>query len=202
MINYGGYETALSFIGHYAACNAAIAVELALGLCNKGIQIEDEAILAGLAAAENRSSIRILCRRPLLILDACHTPQQVRALTNVLRKAKLEHLSAVVGLSDDAGCDAFFAALETGFLDEDKDTEKNRMPGMADNPFDKVYLVTPPACTPAQAKRIAEKAKFHFDITVCETLADAAQQARADKNHGVLICGGEEIVRMAEDLLQ
>ena len=62
-------------LGRHAAGSAAIAVELALALCKKGYDIPDEAILEGLAAVENRSSIRVLSQRPLVVLDACRTPQ-------------------------------------------------------------------------------------------------------------------------------
>jgi folylpolyglutamate synthase/dihydropteroate synthase len=94
--------------------------------------------------------------------------------------------------------------METGFLSEDEDTEKNRMPGMATNPFDKVYLVSPPSCTAEQTARIAQKAKFHFDVTCCESLSAALDAARADaraESRGILICGGEEIVAQAAESL-
>ena len=58
-VDYGGYTVPLAFLGRHAAGNAAMAVELALALCRKEIEITDEAILEGLAAVENRSSIRV-----------------------------------------------------------------------------------------------------------------------------------------------
>ena len=61
------------FWGRHAAGNAAMAVELALALCRKGANISDEAILDGIAAVDNRCSIRVLSQRPLVILDACRT---------------------------------------------------------------------------------------------------------------------------------
>ena len=73
-VDYGGYTAPLAFLGRHAAGNAAVAVELALALWRKGFEIPDEAILAGLAAVENRSSIRVLSQKPLIILDACRTP--------------------------------------------------------------------------------------------------------------------------------
>ena len=73
-VDYGGYTVPLAFLGRHAAGSAAIAVETALALCKKGLDISDDAILEGLAAVENRSSIRVLAQRPLIILDACRTP--------------------------------------------------------------------------------------------------------------------------------
>lgn len=202
LVNYGGYEAALPFIGRHAAGNAAVAVELALGLWRRGFEIPDEAILAGLAAVKNTSSICIVHRRPLVILDACHTPQQAQALARVLRMAQLEHLSAVVGLTTEEGAEAFFTALETGFLPKDKATEKDRMPGMADNPFDKFYLAVPEGCPAALADKLAEKAKFHFDVEVCAGLEQALERARRDKNDGVLVCGGEQATAQAARYLK
>ena len=42
-VDYGGYEVPPAFPGYHAACNAAIAVELALALWRKGFDIPDEA---------------------------------------------------------------------------------------------------------------------------------------------------------------
>ena len=67
-VDYGGYTVPLAFLGRHAAGNAAMAVELALALCRKGFDIPDEAILDGLAAVKNRSSIRVISQRPLVIL--------------------------------------------------------------------------------------------------------------------------------------
>ena len=83
-VDYGGYTVPLAFLGRHAAGNAAMAVELALALCRKEVDISDEAILEGIAAVDNRCSIRVLSQRPLVILDACRTPQQAAALLRVL----------------------------------------------------------------------------------------------------------------------
>ena len=98
-VDYGGYTVPLAFLGRHAAGSAAMAVELSLALCRKGFDITDDAILEGLAAVENRSSIRVISQRPLIILDACRTPQQATALLRVLNMAKVRHMSAIIGLA-------------------------------------------------------------------------------------------------------
>ena len=45
----------------------------------------------------------MLSQRPLVILDACRTPQQAMALLRVLNMAKVRHMSAVVGLAEEEG---------------------------------------------------------------------------------------------------
>ena len=141
-VDYGGYTVPLAFLGRHAAGNAAMAVELALALCRKEVDISDEAILDGIAAVDNRC-IRVLSQRPLVILDACRTPQQAAALLRVLNMAKVRHMSAIIGLTEEEGAEAFFSALETGLSPEEQKKDKSTMPGMSESPFDKVYLVTP-----------------------------------------------------------
>ena len=183
----------LAFLGRHAAGNAAVAVELALALWRKGFEIPDEAILAGLAAVENRSSIRVLSQKPLIILDACRTPQQAAALLRVLNMAKVRHMSAVIGLTEEEGAESFLAALETGLTSEEQKKDKSTMPGMGENPFDKVFLVAPAGTEAVLAERLTEKARYHFDAVFCPTLAEAVEQAKANSRRGLLVCGSEAI---------
>ena len=200
-VDYGGYTAPLAFLGRHAAGNAAVAVELALALWRKGFEIPDEAILAGLAAVENRSSIRVLSQKPLIILDACRTPQQAAALLRVLNMAKVRHMSAVIGLTEEEGAESFLAALETGLTSEEQKKDKSTMPGMGENPFDKVFLVAPAGTEAALAERLTEKARYHFDAVFCPTLAEAVEQAKANSRRGLLVCGSEAIALEAEKLL-
>ena len=201
-VDYGGYTVPLAFLGRHAAGNAAMAVELALALCRKGFDISDDAILEGLAAVENRSSIRVLSQRPLVILDACRTPQQAAALLRVLNMAKVRHMSAIIGLAEEEGAEAFFSALETGLSPEEQKKDKSTMPGMSENPFDKVYLVTPAGGDDALTARLTEKAKFHFDAELCEDLAQAVKLAHANTRRGLLVCGSEAAALEAAELLE
>ena len=201
-VDYGGYTVPLAFLGRHAAGNAAMAVELALALCHKRFDITDEAILAGLAAVENRSSIRVLSQRPLVILDACRTPQQAAALLRVLNMAKVRHMSAIIGLAEEEGAEAFFSALESGLTPEEQKRDKSTMPGMNENPFDKVYLVTPAGGDDALTERLTEKARFHFDAELCASIAEAIKLAHANTRRGLLVCGSEAAALEAASLLE
>ncbi len=200
-VDYGGYTVPLAFLGRHAAGNAAMAVELALALCRKGFDIPDEAILDGLAAVKNRSSIRVISQRPLIILDACRTPQQAAALLRVLNMAKVRHMSAVIGLPEEEGAESILAALETGLTSEEQKKDKSTMPGRGENPFDKVFLVAPAGTEAALAERLTEKARYHFDAVCCPTLAEAVEQAKANSRRGLLVCGGEAAALEAAELL-
>ena len=201
-VDYGGYTVPLAFLGRHAAGNAAMAVELSLALCRKGFDIPDEAILEGLAAVENRSSIRVLSQRPLVILDACRTPQQAAALLRVLNMAKVRHMSAIIGLAEEEGAEAFFSALESGLTPEEQKKDKSTMPGMSENPFDKVYLVTPAGGDDSMTARLTEKAKYHFDAELCATLDEAVKLAHANTRRGLLVCGSEAAALEAAVLLE
>ena len=176
-VDYGGYTVPLAFLGRHAAGNAAIAVE-------------------------NRSSIRVLSQKPLVILDACRTPQQAAALLRVLNMAKVRHMSAVVGLSEEEGAEAFFTALENGLTPEEQKKDKQTMPGMGENPFDQVFLVTPSGVEAALTERLLEKARYHFDAVLCESLDEAVKQAKANSRRGLLVCGSEAIALEAAKLLE
>lgn len=201
-VDYGGYGALLPTAGFHAACNAAAAVELALALWRGGVPIEDEAILAGLAAADPASGVRVLRRRPLTVLDPCHTPVQAAALAAALQEAGYERLSLIVGLLAGDDAEGFFAALENGFVPEADKTDENQLAGMSDNAFERVYLVTPEKDAGMPAHQAAKAAKYHFDATVCESLAEAVRLARADENEGVVLCGGEGFVAQAKRLLK
>ena len=200
-VDYGGYTVPLAFLGRHAAGNAAMAVELALALCRKGADISDEAILDGIAAVDNRCSIRVLSQRPLVILDACRTPQQAAALLRVLNMAKVRHMSAIIGLTEEEGAEAFFSALETGLSPEEQKKDKSTMPGMSESPFDKVYLVTPTGVEEQLTRRLTEKAKYHFDAQLCTSLDEAVQLAHANTRRGLLVCGSEAAALEAAELL-
>ena len=130
------------------------------------------------------------------------TPQQAAALLRVLNMAKVRHMSAIIGLTEEEGAEAFFSALETGLSPEEQKKDKSTMPGMSDNPFDKVYLVPPTGGDDAMTERLTEKAKFHFDAELCATLAEAVELAHANTRRGLLVCGSEAAALEAAALLE
>ena len=202
-VDYGGYEVPPAFPGYHAACNAAIAVELALALWRKGFDIPDEAILSALAAAQNPSSIRILSQQPLVVLDACRTPQQAAALLRVLQNAQVRGLSAVVGLETVQGAEAFFSTLESGQPPEPSPKDRSEMPGMGEGgPIERLFVTVPPGADPALAQTLADAARFHFEVEVCPSLPEALDAARAASSRGLLVCGSEALALAAGRLLR
>lgn len=201
-IDYGGYTFLLPHIGASAAENAAIAVEVALALWRKGYDIPDEAILEGLPQISGECGVHFLRQRPKIVAAPCHKPVQAVMVAKMLRASKVDHISVVAGLSDCMNPEAFFTALETGFIPEEDQDEKTKMAGMSDNPIDKVYLVTPDDEDAVPAEEAEAEARFHFDTEICETLADAMEKAKADNAEVLLVLGGEPICRAAGKLMK
>lgn len=197
-MNYGGYEVTLPLAGRHSAENAAVAVELALALWRRGYAVSDEAILAGLAAADAASGPNVLKRRPYLLADPCHGPLQAAALARLLREAEFEHLSVIAGLAGCEAPEAFFAALETGFIPEEEKTEKSQMAGMSENAVEKLYLFTPDAPDALKAEAALAAAKFHFDAVICADFAACWEKASADGSEGIIVLGSAEACRAAQ----
>ena len=76
------------------------------------------------------------------------------------------------------------------------------MPGMSENPFDKVFLVPPAGTDAAMTERLLEKARYHFDTVLCESLDEAVKQAKDNSRRGLLVCGSEAIALEAAKLLE
>ena len=107
----------------------------------------------------------------------------------------------IIGLAEEEGAEAFFSALETGLTPEEQKKDKSTMPGMSENPFDKVYLVTPAGGDDEMTARLTEKAKYHFDAEMCTSIAEAVELAHANTRRGLLVCGGEAAALEAAELL-
>ena len=75
---------ALGMPGEHQAANAACAIAALVRLRERGWNLSDDAIRAGLAAARCPARIEILPGRPLVVLDVAHNPASVAALLGVL----------------------------------------------------------------------------------------------------------------------
>ena len=201
-VDYGGYLFLLPHIGAAAAENAAIAVEVALALWRKGYTIEDEAILEGLPKIAGECGVHFLRQRPKIVAAPCHKPVQAAMLARLFAASHVDQITVVAGLSDCMDPEAFFTALETGFIPEEDQDEKTKMAGMSDNPISKVYLVTPEDEDAVPAEEAEAAAKFHFDTELCTSLAEAMEKARTNPAEVLLVLGGEPICRAAAKLVK
>ena len=190
-MDYGGYRLLLPNLGHHMAQNAAAVIELALALWRScAVEIEDEAILAGLAEACSPTALRVLCRHPLTLLDSCHTPVQAAALARALQGEQLHAVHAIVALSEQDDPESFFTALESGRLTT-QITDKKQMAGMGEPAIDKVYLLRDGSGLPGElpGSVLEQTARYHFDTCICDRFEQALALARAARGDALLICG-------------
>lgn len=180
-MDYGGYEVDLPFIGAHQACNAAMAVEIALALCRKGLAIGDDAILAGLGAARLPARVELLRREPLVLLDGCHNPDGAAALAGVLREEKAAGLTAVIGMLGDKKVEESLENLSGCFA--------------------RVYTVSPGCPRALPAGELARLAGRHFPwVRPCRSLPEAVGCALAEERD-LVVCGSLYLAAEARGLL-
>ncbi|MEG2053634.1 MAG: bifunctional folylpolyglutamate synthase/dihydrofolate synthase, partial [Oscillospiraceae bacterium] len=143
VIDYGGYEMNLPFVGEHQAQNACVVVETALELCNKGFDISDEAIIEGIEQTTFPARIEIISKEPLILLDGCHNVDSVTALANTLKKANLPPMVAVIGILEEKEPLALLNILKPY--------------------FSTVYTVTPDSPRAMTAEKLASLAKPIFE---------------------------------------
>ena len=169
-IDYGGYELTVPFPGLHQAYNACVVVEAALALCDKGLDVPDEAILKGIAAASFPARIEVLSRSPLVILDGAHNPDGARALAETLRGAKVSGMTAIMGVLHGKNAEKMLETLSPYFSG--------------------VCTVRPDSPRAMDAQELAALARRHFcAVTACESVEEAFDEALAAEEHGVCICG-------------
>lgn len=165
-INYGGYDLKLPFCGQHQGYNAAVALEAALALCERGFDISDDNIINGIENAKIPARIEVVSTNPYVIIDGAHNPDGALALYHTLQG--LGKMAAVIGIL------------------QDKDTEA--MLKIFSHCFNNVYTVTPSSPRALPAHKLAQHAKAVFDtVTPCDTLQQALQLATAHGN--VCVCG-------------
>lgn len=171
-LEYGGYEVNLALPGAHQACNAAMAIEIALALWRQGMDIPDEAILEGLEATRFPARIEVLRGEPLVLLDGSHNPAGAAALAATLKAQKLPQKPvAVLGVLADKAVAEMLRALG--------------------DCFDTIYAVTPDCPRAMSAEALAELAARELPevpVYPCADLDEALNTALG-LPQGAVVCG-------------
>lgn len=115
IINYGGYRANLPWPGKHQAYNAAMAVEIALALWRKGIEVDDDAILDGLEMAAFPARIEVFRKEPLVLLDGSHNPDGGKALGQTLAENQCESMTLILGMMADKNVGEYIKAIAPYF---------------------------------------------------------------------------------------
>lgn len=183
-MEYGGYEVDLALPGAHQACNAAMAVEIALALWRQGLDIPDEAILEGLEATRFPARIEVLRRQPLVLLDGSHNPAGAAALAATLKAQKLPQKPAVV----------------LGVLADKAAAEMLRALG---DSFSTIYAVTPDCPRAMSADELARLASQELPEVPAYPCADLgrALDTALGLPQGAVVCGSLYLAAQARPML-
>ena len=183
-LGYGGYEVNLALPGAHQACNAAMAIEIALALWRQGMDIPDEAILEGLEATRFPARIEVLRGEPLVLLDGSHNPAGAAALAATLKAQKLPQKPvAVLGVLADKAVAEMLRALG--------------------DCFSTIYAVTPDCPRAMRAEALAELASRELPevpVYPCADLDEALNTALG-LPQGAVVCGSLYLAAQARPKL-
>lgn len=183
-MEYGGYEVNLALPGAHQACNAAMAIEIALALWRQGLDIPDEAILEGLEATRFPARIEVLRRQPLVLLDGSHNPAGAAALAATLGAQKLpQKPAAVLGVLADKAAAEILRALGDS--------------------FSTIYAVTPDcprAMSADELARLASQELPEVPVYPCADLGQALDTALG-LPQGAVVCGSLYLAAQARPML-
>lgn len=183
-MEYGGYEVNLALPGAHQACNAAMAIEIALALWRQGLDIPDDAILEGLEATRFPARIEVLRRQPLVLLDGSHNPAGAAALAATLGGQKLpQKPAAVLGVLADKAAGEMLRALGES--------------------FSTIYAVTPDCPRAMSAEALAELAARELPevpVYPCADLGQALDTALG-LPQGAVVCGSLYLAAQARPML-
>ncbi len=171
-IDYGGYQAVLPMKGRWQGMHMAMAVETALQLAEKGWDISDEAIIAGLEQAKQPARMEILGLQPIVLLDGSHNIDGIDGLASVIEKSGLPKMHAVIGMLRDKECAKMLERLSEC--------------------FDKVWTVTPDSPRAMTAEQLAVLSADLFDqITPAQSVPQAIRLASQGLGgtKGLCICG-------------
>ena len=174
----------LALPGAHQACNAAMAIEIALALWRQGLDIPDDAILEGLEATRFPARIEVLRRQPLVLLDGSHNPAGAAALAATLGAQKLpQKPAAVLGVLADKAAAEMLRALGDS--------------------FSTIYAVTPDCPRAMSADELAELASKELpEVSVypCADLGQALDTALG-LPQGAVVCGSLYLAAQARPML-
>lgn len=183
-MEYGGYEVNLALPGAHQACNAAMAIEIALALWRQGLDIPDEAILEGLEATRFPARIEVLRQQPLVLLDGSHNPAGAAALAATLEAQKLpQKPAAVLGVLADKAAVEMLRALGDS--------------------FSTIYAVTPDCPRAMSAEALTELASKELPEVPVYPCADLGQALDTVLGlpQGAVVCGSLYLAAQARPML-
>ncbi len=115
LVELGGLSipVRVPLLGEYQAVNAATAYGAVVELARKGIQVDEKAIIGGLQNVQWAGRLEIVRTKPLIVLDASHTPDGARKTASEAKKLFGGDLTIVIGVLNDKDLDGVVRPFAT-----------------------------------------------------------------------------------------
>lgn len=167
-IPYG--EIRLPLVGTYQPKNAALAITALETLRQKGWEITDEDIVAGLSQVKWPGRFEVLLNQPVVILDGAHNPQGIAATADSLSRyfsdKKIVFLLGVMADKDIGSMIGFITPLAKAFVT--------------------VTPNNPRAMKAEQLKEILDV--YGLPVTACATISEGVDEAVKQAGSQGVVC--------------
>ena len=170
VFSYRGRQYALSLLGAHQRRNAAVAIEAAERLRERGWSIDQDALEHGLYAAVWPGRFELCCDEPAFIVDGGHNPQCAEAVRDsLLQYFPDTHRVLLLGVLRDKDAAAMAAILDAA--------------------ADEYVCTAPPGERALSAEELAAVLRgFGKTITVCPDVSDAVFTAKERAGQDGMVC--------------
>ena len=170
VFSYKGREYALSLLGAHQRRNAAVVIEAAKTLRDKGWRIDQDALEHGLYAAAWPGRFELCCDEPAFIVDGGHNPQ----CAETVRESLLHYFPDTRRV------------LLLGVL---RDKDAASMAAILDGAADEFVCAAPESERAVPAEELAEVLRpFGKQVAVCGSVSDAVFTAKERAGADGMVC--------------
>ena len=169
------YRLMTSLLGEYQGENIALTVAVVEHLQMRGVFISDQAIINGIAKADNPGRMEILSEQPLILLDGAHNPTGMMMLKeSLVNDFEYQKLIIVLGILKDKDIDQMISIII---------------------PVSECIIVTssknPRACDPLKLEEKIQQSGYSKELVVKESIEEAIDYSKtiAGKEDLICICG-------------
>ncbi|MFI3206054.1 MAG: folylpolyglutamate synthase/dihydrofolate synthase family protein [Clostridia bacterium] len=170
------HKVDIPFTGYHQILNCSLALSIIEKLVEKGFDISEENIKAGIKNAKLNGRIEIISTNPLIILDGGHNSECALALRKTIEKhLQDKKITAVIGMSSDKDYNEYLKILSPC--------------------FGKIIATKPISHRALDEKILSKTAEKYCQKVVTQAnLQKAIELAISDENEVKIICGSLYLV--------
>jgi len=163
-------DLSTKLLGRHQLKNAAVAITACQVLKEKVDCITDDTIRKGIAKAQWKGRMELVCKNPIFFIDGAHNEDGVNVLTNTLTEYFPQKRKIFI----------------MGVL---KDKEYSKMVKTVAQIADKFYTVTPLSERALPSRELADIIKMHCNnVVVCDKIVEGINKAIEEAEENDIIC--------------